>query len=385
VDFELSDEQLLLRDASRRLLEAHSPLTEVRRLADTDTGFDPEVWARGAELGWPILAVDEAAGGAGGDLVDLAIVAEELGRMVHPGPLQPTSIVAIAAARHADLGLRDQVVESIADGSATGAWAFAELGSPWSLAGIRSTATKTTGGYELSGTKTAVHGAVGARWMLITALLDGAPASFLVDTDRTPVPTRSLAALDLTRRLADVDLDGIVVEESARLGAADESATQRLLDEATLLVCADAIGVGAHLLAATVEYAKVRVQFDRPIGSFQAIKHKCATMRIWLQASQAATYYAAMALAENAPDARKATSVAKAYVSDAINRLAAQALQVHGGIGMTWEHDLHLYLRRAKSDGILCGDATLHRLRLCDQVSAGGALAMAGSPRKDAS
>jgi alkylation response protein AidB-like acyl-CoA dehydrogenase len=385
VDFELSDEQVLLRDASRRLLETHSPLTEVRRLADTDNGFDPEVWARGAELGWPVLAVSEDAGGAGGDLVDLAIVAEELGRMVHPGPLQPTSIVAIAAARHADPSLRDGVLESIADGSATGAWAFAELAAPWSLAGIRSTAVKTAGGYQLSGTKTAVHGGVGARWMLITARVDGAPATFLLDTERTAIPTRSLAALDLTRRLAEVDLDGTVVDESARLGAADETATQRLLDEATLLVCADAIGIGAYLLAATVEYAKVRVQFDRPIGSFQAIKHKCATMRIWLQASQAATYYAAMALAEDAPDASKATSVAKAYTSDAINRLAAEALQVHGGIGMTWEHDLHLYLRRAKSDGILCGDASLHRLRLCDQVSAAGAPAMAGSPRKDAS
>jgi alkylation response protein AidB-like acyl-CoA dehydrogenase len=384
VDFELSDEQLMLRDATRRLLEAHSPLTEVRRLADTDTGFDPDVWARGAELGWPVLAVSEEAGGAGGDLVDLAIVAEELGRMVHPGPLQPTSIVAIAAARHADAELRNQVLDSIGDGSATGAWAFAELASPWSLAGLRSSAEKTAAGYRLSGAKTAVHGGVGARWLMVTAHLDDAPATFVVDTDRTRIPTRSLAGLDLTRRLAEVDLDGIVVEESARLNSADESAIQRLLDEATLLVCADAIGVGAHLLAATVEYAKVRVQFDRPIGSFQAIKHKCATMRIWLQASQAATYYAAMALAENTVDASKATSVAKAFVSDAINRLAAEALQVHGGIGMTWEHDLHLYLRRAKSDGILCGDATLHRLRLCDQVSAGRAPAMAGSPRKDA-
>jgi alkylation response protein AidB-like acyl-CoA dehydrogenase len=156
------------------------------------------------------------------------------------------------------------------------------------------------------------------------------------------------------------------VPEWSLLPGTDEDAVQRLLDEAAVLVCADAVGVGEHLLAATVEYAKLRVQFGRPIGSFQAIKHKCADMRIRLQASRVATYYAAMALAAGTKDATAAASAAKAYVADAIRRLATEALQVHGGIGMTWEHDLHLYYRRAKADEILVGDAGLHRRRLTD-------------------
>jgi alkylation response protein AidB-like acyl-CoA dehydrogenase len=372
VDFELSDEQLMLRDATRRMLETRSPLAEVRRLTDTETGFDAAAWRQGAELGWPVLAIAESAGGAGGDLADLAVVAEEHGRMANPGPLLPTAIVAMALARHGGSATHTAALASIATGT-TAAWGFAEPRAPWSIAGLRATAEKISTGYRLAGSKTAVHGALGARWLLVTAVLDDAPANFLIDTEATSVSTRSQSSLDITRPFAAVDLDGLEVDESALLGGNDEAAVQRLLDEATVLICADAVGVGAHLLDATVEYAKVRVQFGRPIGSFQAIKHKCATMRIWLQGSRVATYYAAMALAAGAPDASRAAAIAKAYVSDAISKLAGEALQIHGGIGMTWEHDLHLYYRRAKADEILAGDAALHRHRLCDQLSAHGA------------
>jgi alkylation response protein AidB-like acyl-CoA dehydrogenase len=365
VDFELSDEQAMLRESSRRLLESTTPTSEVRRLADTDTRYDATTWRRGAELGWPLLAVAEAAGGLGGDLVDLAIVVEEHGRAVHPGPLASSALVAIAAARHAPESLRAEVVDGLAAGAAA-AWAFAEPRRPWSISGIAATATKTADGYRLAGTKTAVEGAVGARWLLVTALLDDVPTNFLVDTAAVRVPTRSSETLDLTRRFAEVSLTDVVVPEWSLLPGTDEDAVQRLLDEAAVLVCADAVGVGEHLLAATVEYAKLRVQFGRPIGSFQAIKHKCADMRIRLQASRVATYYAAMALAAGTKDATAAASAAKAYVADAIRRLATEALQVHGGIGMTWEHDLHLYYRRAKADEILVGDAGLHRRRLTD-------------------
>jgi alkylation response protein AidB-like acyl-CoA dehydrogenase len=365
VDFELSDEQVLLGESTRRLLESTTPLTEVRRLADTELRYEPAVWRRGTELGWPILAVAEETGGVGGDLVDLAIVAEEHGRAVNPGPIAGSAAVAMAASRHASDQVRDEVIDSIAAG-AVGAWAFAEPRRPWSIDGLRTTATKTPDGYRLSGTKTASHGALGARWLLVTALLDDAPASFLVDTDAIPIGVRPLDTLDLTRRFGEAELADVVVPEVALLHGVDDDALQRLLDEAAVLVCADAVGVAEHLLAATVEYAKVRVQFGRPIGSFQAIKHKCANMRLWLQGSRVATYYAAMALAAGTDDATAAAATAKAYVGDAIRKLAAEALQVHGGIGMTWEHDLHLYYRRAKTDEILSGDVTLHRRRLTD-------------------
>jgi alkylation response protein AidB-like acyl-CoA dehydrogenase len=366
VDFELSDEQVLLRDSTRRLLESATPISEVRRLADSDTRYDATAWARGVELGWPVLALPESAGGVGGDFVDLTIVAEEHGRAVNPGPIGGTALVAIAAARHAPDALRDEIVASVSDASETAAWAFAEPRRPWNIGGLRATATKTGDGFQLAGTKTAVEGAVGARWLLVTTLLDDAPANFLIDTTATPVPVRATETLDITRRFGEIDLDGVVAPESTLLAGADEESVQRLLDEAAVLVCADAVGVGEHLLQASVEYAKVRVQFGRPIGSFQAIKHKCANMRLWLQGSRVATYFAAMSLAAGTDDAAAAAATAKAYVSDAIRQLAAEALQVHGGIGMTWEHDLHLYYRRAKTDEILSGDTTLHRQRLTD-------------------
>jgi alkylation response protein AidB-like acyl-CoA dehydrogenase len=371
VDFELSDEQVLLRDSTRRLLETSTPVSEVRRLADTDRRYDATAWARGVELGWPVLALPEAAGGFGGDFVDLMIVAEEHGRAVSPGPIAGTALVAIAAARHATDSLRDEVVASLSESDETAAWAFAEPRRPWSIAGLRATATKTGDGYRLAGTKTAVHGAVGARWLLVTALLDDAPANFLIDTSSTPVKVRASETLDITRRFGELDLDGVVVPESRLLAGSDEESVQRLLDEGSVLVCADAVGIGEYLLQTTVEYAKVRVQFGRPIGSFQAVKHKCANMRLWLQGSRVATYFAAMTLAAGPgatgnDEGAVAAATAKAYVSEAIRQLAAEALQVHGGIGMTWEHDLHLYYRRAKTDEVLSGDVTLHRQRLSD-------------------
>jgi alkylation response protein AidB-like acyl-CoA dehydrogenase len=368
VDFELSEEQELLREATRRLLTTSCPPLRVRELAETAAGFDPALWQRGAELGWPVLAQPEEAGGAGGDLVDLALVAEECGRAVHPGPLVPTALVASAVARLAAAPLRDDVLSTFADGSATGAWAFAEPTAPWNLGGLSAAAEKTSDGYRLSGVKTAVQGARTARWLLVTAQCDGAPANFLLDTRDLLPAIRPLQTLDVSRPFDEVQLDGVVVDPSMLLSGPDESATQRLLDEGALLTCADAVGIGARLLEMTVDYAKVRVQFDRPIGSFQAVKHKCANMRIWLQGSWVATYHAAMSLAVGASDASQAVSVAKSYTSDAISRLAGEALQVHGGIGMTWEHDLHLYLRRAKTDEVLYGDPALHRSELCRQL-----------------
>lgn len=371
MDFELSEEQVLLRDSTRRLLETSTPIPEVRRLADTDTRYDAATWARGVELGWPVLALPESAGGFGGDFVDLTIIAEEHGRAANPGPVAGTALVAIAAARHASEDLRDEVVAGLAERNETAAWAFAEPRRPWSIAGLRATATKTGEGYHLTGTKTAVHGAVGARWLLVTALLDDAPANFLIDTSSTAVAVRPTETLDITRRFADIDLDGVVVPESALLNGPDEDSVRRLLDEAAVLVCADAVGIGEHLLHETVEYAKVRVQFGRPIGSFQAIKHKCANMRLWAQGSRVATYFAAMTLAAEpiaggTDEAATAAATAKSYVSEAIRQIAAEALQVHGGIGMTWEHNLHLYYRRAKTDEVLSGDVALHRQRLSD-------------------
>jgi alkylation response protein AidB-like acyl-CoA dehydrogenase len=227
-----------------------------------------------------------------------------------------------------------------------------------------SAAQEPDGSFRLTARKTVVQDAANARWILAAARLDGETALFLVDRDSAGVSVRGQHTLDVTRNFYEVILDDVTVPAERRLaGGAD--LVQRVYDEGAVLTCSDALGAGERLLAMTVEYAKVRVQFGRAIGSFQAVKHKCATMRMQLQGARAATYYAAMAADAGAPDASRAASVAKAYVSEAMSTLAGEALQVHGGIGFTWEHDLHLYLRRIKVDEVLYGDPRSHQERLC--------------------
>jgi alkylation response protein AidB-like acyl-CoA dehydrogenase len=358
VDFELSDEQAMLRDASRELLHNRSSAPQVRALLDADVDVDPDLWRLGAELGWPGLALPEEHGGSGQGLIELAIVAEELGRALARGPFLSSAVVGSAVARGGSPALQAEVLPALAAGSASASWAFAEPGAPWTLDGITAAARADGDVFVLDGVKTAVRDAGSARWLLVTALLDGAPASFLVD--RAGLDVRRQRVLDLTRSFYEVRFDGVRVPAARRVGGD----VQWLLDEAAVLGCAEALGGIERMLEMTVEYTSVRVQFGRPIGSFQAVKHGAAALAIHAHASRAATYYAAMAADAGAPDASRAACVAASYVSGALGEVAGEALQLHGGIGFTWEHDLHLYLRRAKVDAVLHGDAPAHRTRL---------------------
>jgi alkylation response protein AidB-like acyl-CoA dehydrogenase len=363
VDFELSDEQAMLREVSRDLLGDRSPVTQVRALLDTESDTDPELWRLGAELGWPGLALPEEHGGSGQGLVELAIVAEELGRALARGPFLSSAVAGAAVARGGSAELRTEVLPQLADGSAWATWAFVEPSAPWTLDGISATARAERGSYVLDGTKTTVQAAGGARWLLVTAVLDGSPASFLVDRDAPGVTVRRQRVLDLTRTFHEVRFDGVRVPSTRKIDG-DAADVQRLLDDAAVLGCAEALGVMDRLLEMTVEYTSVRVQFGRPIGSFQAVKHGAAGIAIDALASRAAVYYAAMAADASTADAAKAACVAASYMSATIGQAAGEALQLHGGIGFTWEHDLHLYLRRAKVEGMLHGDAAVHRERL---------------------
>ncbi|MET7335417.1 acyl-CoA dehydrogenase family protein [Nonomuraea sp. NPDC005650] len=364
MDFELSEEQAMLREASRDLLIDHTPIDVVRAQIDRDDDVDPAFWRLACELGWTGIALPEEHGGAGQGLVELAQVAEEIGKAAARGPFMSTALAGLAVARTGPDRLRADVLPALSEGTASATWAFAEHGAPWTLEGVRATARPADGGHVLDGVKTAVQDAGSARWLLVTALLGDAPASFLVDREAPGVTVRRQRVLDLTRAFYEVRFAGVPVPSDRMLGGGPAE-VQRLLDHACVLTAAETLGVMDRMLELTVEYVKVRVQFGRPIGMFQAVKQKCATMAMLVHGTRAATYYAAMAADAGTADAARAACAAASYASTAAGEVAGDALQLHGGIGFTWEHDLHLYLRRAKVDGMLYGDAAVHRDRLC--------------------
>lgn len=366
MDFALSDEQKGLVDSTRSLLAAKSSIAATRNLIDGPDGFDAALWRHGVELGWPALAVAEADGGLGQQSIDLALVAVELGRSLASTPLIPTALVADAVGQ-SDNEQKAKLLQAICEGSLVASWAVAEFGRPWGPAGITTVARPHAGGYLLEGAKVSVQDADSAQVLLVDAILDDAPARFLVSTDADGVRIARQQTLDVTRSYCDVTLGQVKVDAAALLAQGDSAqrSLARTMQLSTVLTCAELVGIGQRLLDMTVGYVKEREQFGRPVGSFQAVKHKCAEMRIWVQASTAATYFAAMTLDSAHHDTERAAGIAKAYVSDAINRVAGHALQLHGGIGFTWEHDLHLYLRRARVNSALSGDARYHRERLC--------------------
>ncbi|MFI1927931.1 acyl-CoA dehydrogenase family protein [Streptomyces sp. NPDC020377] len=364
MNFELSEEQDMLRGTSRDLLSDRAPIAHVRAWTDRDEDVDPEVWRLTADLGWPGLGLPEEYGGAGQGLVELALVAEEIGRALGRGPFAPTAIVGRALAAAASPELRAEVLPALAAGSDWATWAFAEPHAPWSLDRVRTTARTERDTIVLDGDKTAVQDAGGAHWLLVTARHDGVPASFLVDRAAAGLTVRRQQVLDPTRSFYEVRLEGVRVPAERRLACGPDE-IQRLLDDGSVLRCADALGVMERMLELTVEHTKSRVQFGQPIGAFQAVKHACADMALLVHGARAATAYAAMAADAGADEASRAACATASYVAAGTGEVAARALQLHGGIGFTWEHDLHLHLRRARADSVLYGDAAVHRGRLC--------------------
>jgi alkylation response protein AidB-like acyl-CoA dehydrogenase len=344
VDFELTEEQAALREVSRGMLAVSC---RVRSLAVSGKDVDDKLWERGAELGWTGLAVPSEYDGAGQGLVELCLVAEEIGRAAAPGAFADSALTGLALAR---LG-RPELLPALAAG---------DLKASLACHG------PVTGRYDgddlvLSGRATAVQAAVAADWLLVTAGTDRGSRLVLVDRARTTVEARR--TLDETRRWYDVVLDGVRARAPDVI-AADQADIRWLADAAAVLSAADSLGVGERLLEMTVGYVKVREQFGRPLGSFQAVKHKVAGMLMTLKGARAATYYAAMAMDAGVSGATAAASVAKAFTAEGVAALAGEALQAHGGIGFTWEHDLHLYLRRAKVNEMLYGAPAEHYERL---------------------
>lgn len=375
--FEFDERQQRLRKASRKFLENSSPITRVRELFDHPSGFDRDSWNRAASLGWFGMLVPEQYGGftlTSQPLVDLVVVSEELGRLVQPGPFAFTNVVAHAIAQFGTDEQKERYLLSIASGQIIASWCFAEPESGWSIADSAITAEVTGGDIVLNGTKTFVQDAEVADLLLVTARTSDGAVQLLIPARPRGASIWPRNGIDLTRRLYDVHFDNVVIPRSAQLGAhvaaADEQVEEQLR-VAKVLQCAESVGGAARLVELCVAYAKDRIQFGRPIGSFQAIKHKIADLHVAAESAAAATHYAALAVADERADAAVAVDVAEIVVNDAYAWIASEAIQVHGCSGFTWDSDIHLYLRRAKSNQVLLGDADLHRERLCRTVADG--------------
>jgi alkylation response protein AidB-like acyl-CoA dehydrogenase len=377
MNFGFNDEQELLRSTARKFFENECGSDTVRRLMETPEGISPDLWTKLAEQGWLGLVYPEAYDGMGLGLVDLVVLMEEMGRAVVPGPY--FSAVLLGGLAIAEAGSEAQKKEwlpKIAAGDRRVALAWMEPSAQLGPAGVTLTAVEKGGKYTLSGTKLFVHDAHTADALVVAARTrPGAGADgvslFLLPKGTKGLEVTLLPTMDQTRKLCEVALSDVTVGSDALLGAAGAgwAPLARVLDRATVALCAEMCGGAQKVLDMTVEYAKIRQAFGRPIGSYQGVKHRAADMLVDVENSKSITYYAAWALDENAAEAPLAVSMAKAYVSDAYRRVAAAGIQLHGGIGFTWEHDLHLYFKRAKGSEFTFGDATHHRERVAQLVN----------------
>jgi alkylation response protein AidB-like acyl-CoA dehydrogenase len=375
VELGLTDDQQLFWETTRRFLEDSCSLDTVRTLATEEPGgFPAEWWRRGAELGWTSMLVSEDLGGgsvSGHGLGDLALVAEEMGRTVAPGPLVPTNVVAAALSRVGTPDQNKRLLDELVSGTATATWCPGE-GVPGGE-GPEVTAHPSGDGFVLDGTTRPVEAGAQADLLLVTTPAGRGTAQFVLPAATagvSAVPTRSI---DLVRRFARLRFERVEVAADALLGTPGEvdADVERQLQEAVVLQCAEMVGVIDRVFAFTVEYATDRYSFGRPLASYQALKHRFADMKMWLEASHATAGAAARAVDTGAADASELVSVAKSYIGDHAPLLLQECVQLHGGIGVTWDHDLHLYLRRVIADLAQFGTPREHRARVADVMGLG--------------
>ena len=374
LDFDLTEEQQLFADTSRRFLADECDLSMVRKLAETDAGFTAEWWRRAAGLGWLSLLVEEDAGGLGlgGDgILYLGVVAEEMGRMVSPGPLLPCSLVAATLSRSGNGEQRSEALPALVSGEATAGWCFAEGGHDWSADSVAMQADRIGGGYRLHGDKWPVEAAAEARHLLVTARCEGQLTQFLVPADTAGITIEPLAGLDLVRRFARVRFDGVEVDEASVVGTPGGAAAdvERQLQIGLAVTCAESAGAVARVFEFTLEWAFERYSFGRPLASYQALKHRFADMKTYLDGCHATASAALRAIAAGAADSARLARVAKAFIGDFAPEIVQECVQMHGGIGVTWDHDIHLYLRRVTTNRALLGPPREHRAAIADLLA----------------
>ena len=378
MDFGFNDEQELLRSTARKFLENECTSEFVRKRMAEPAGVTDEFWGKVAEQGWLGLVFPEAYGGSELGFVDLTVLMEEMGRAVMPGPFVSTVLLGgLAILEAGSPAQKEAWLPKIAAGGAKSALAWTEPSGRWDAGGITTTARPTAGGWVLSGTKLFVLDAHLADVLVVVARSaetkepEEGISLILVPKAAAGLAVRLLPTMDQTRKLCEVTLTDVRVGSDAVLGpvGAGWGPLARVVQKATVALCAEMCGGAQRVLDMTVDYAKIRVAFGRPIGSYQGVKHKAADMLVEVENAKSLTYYAAWAVDENAPEAALAASMAKACCSDAYRKVAAAGIQLHGGIGFTWEHDLHLYFKRAKSSEFTFGDATYHRERVAQLIA----------------
>jgi alkylation response protein AidB-like acyl-CoA dehydrogenase len=377
VNFGFNEEQELLRSTARKFLENECASPVVRQLMDTPEGMTPELWTKLAEQGWLGLIYPDGYDGMGLGLVDLVVLMEEMGRAVLPGPYFSTVLLGgLAVLEAGNEAQKKDWLPRIAAGDKRVTLAWMEPSAMLGPEGVTLRAADRGASFVLSGTKLFVPDAHTADAIVVAArTTTGTSAEgvslFLVPKETPGLEVKLLPTMDQTRKLCEVTLHDASVGRDALLGAAGAGWTPlgRVLDRATVALCGEMCGGAQKVLDMTVEYAKIRHAFGRPIGSYQGVKHRAADMLVDVENSKSITYYAAWALDEGGTDGPLAVSMAKAYVSDAYRRVSAAGIQLHGGIGFTWEHDMHLYFKRAKGSEFTFGDATYHRERVAQLVN----------------
>jgi alkylation response protein AidB-like acyl-CoA dehydrogenase len=385
MDFDLSKPQKLLKDSARDFLTRECKLDRVRELMETSTAHDDRLWQSIADQGWTGLVVAEEHGGLGLGLVELAVIAEEMGRACLPGAFLSTLTAAALVERAGSANQRAKYLEPIAAGELKATVAFLEEGASWEVDEVKLKATREGGNFQLSGRKLFVPDA-GIADLLICVARDGDSLALLpVERGAEGLSIKAMPSMDGTRKLHEVAFESVTVAEADVFGADGDArgALRRALEVGCVALCAEMVGGMQWVLDTTVEYAKTRQQYGRAIGSFQAVQHQCADMLLMTESARSATYYAAWALTEGDPAASVAVSIAKAYCSDAYREVGNRGIQVHGGIGFTWEHDLQLYYKRSKSSETLFGDATFHRERIARIIVDGNAVAQTGCDRSE--
>jgi alkylation response protein AidB-like acyl-CoA dehydrogenase len=373
MDFRFSDEQQELRRAARRFLDAEQTPEKVRAAMGTESGYDPALWARVAEeLGWLAVTIPEAYGGLGLTPVDLMPILEEMGRAPFCGPFFSTVCLgANALLVGGTEAQKSEYLPQIAEGSLTATVAYTERNGRWDASAIEATYRKQGGEYVLEGEKRYVVDGHSAGLLLIAARAEGSRGEegvtlFAVPGDASGLERTLLPTMDQTRKQAALRFDGLKVPASAVVGeeANGYAILATTIDRAIAALSVEQVGGAEACLDMAVAYAKERKQFGRPIGTFQSIKHICANMLTRVEAARSIAYFAGLCAAEKSPELAEAASSAKAYCSDTYFFCASENIQIHGGVGFTWEFDPHLHFKRAKSSEALFGDAVPHRERV---------------------
>jgi alkylation response protein AidB-like acyl-CoA dehydrogenase len=375
MDIRLSEDQIEIARQARRFCENETPVAYVRKMFEDDQGYEEEKWLKMVEMGWTALSIPEEYGGLGLSTMDLAVILEEMGRAVQPGPYFSTVILAaetILAAGNNEQ--KAKYLSGIAEGRLKGTLALFEPDSGGDPEYLTMAAVPANGKYVLNGVKLFVPDAHVADFIIVAALTENQGLSlFVVDSQTPGLGITLLPTMDGTRKLCAVQFKDVAVPMDQILGIPGQAqpALTRVLQKAQVGLSAESVGGAQRALEMATDYAKVRVQFEQPIGSFQSVKHRCAQMYLEVESSRSMMYWAAWAQDHGREDeAALAAAAAKAYVSEAYCNVASGAVQILGGIGMTWEHDIHLYLKRAKANEMAWGDPCYQREKVL-RISAG--------------